>query len=162
VIPSQYNVGEQVWLEAMHLKMKHQKTKLAPKRYGPFKIVKEISPVAYQLELPAAWRIHPVFHASLLSPYHEMTSHGPNVSRPPPDLIEGEAEYTVKCILSHRRHGRARTLQYLIKWEGYSDSDNTWEPSTQIHAPELIKAYHRAHPLEGIKGATKNIRVLIS
>jgi hypothetical protein len=44
VIPSQYNVGEQVWLEATHLKMKHQKTKLAPKRYGPFKIIKEISP----------------------------------------------------------------------------------------------------------------------
>jgi hypothetical protein len=61
VIPLQYNIGEQVWLEATHLKMKHQKTKLAPKRYGPFKIVKEISPVAYQLELPAAWGIHPTF-----------------------------------------------------------------------------------------------------
>jgi hypothetical protein len=157
VIPSQYHVGEQVWLEATHLKMKHQKTKLAPKRYSPFKIIKEIFPVAYQLELPAAWGIHPTFHASLLSPYHETTSHGPNFSQPPSDLIKGEAEYTVERILSHRHHGRARTLHYLIKWEGYPDSDNTWEPSTQVHAPELIKAYHRAHPLESIKGPSKSI-----
>jgi hypothetical protein len=77
---SQYKQGEQVWLEATHLKIHHQKTKLKPKQYGPFKIVKEISPVAYQLRLPMAWGIHNVFHASLLSPYHETTAHGPNFS----------------------------------------------------------------------------------
>jgi hypothetical protein len=51
---SQYKLGEQVWLEATHLKIRHQKTNLKPKRYGPFKIIKEISPVAYQLRLPVA------------------------------------------------------------------------------------------------------------
>jgi hypothetical protein len=44
---SQYKLGEQVWLEATHLKICHQKMKLKPKQYGPFKIIKEISPVAY-------------------------------------------------------------------------------------------------------------------
>jgi hypothetical protein len=77
---SQYKLGEQVWLEATHLKIRHQKTKLKPKRYGPFKIIKEISPVVYQLKLPVAWRIHNVFHASLLLPYHETTTHSPNFS----------------------------------------------------------------------------------
>jgi hypothetical protein len=80
VITSQYKLGEQVWLEATHLKIHHQKMKLKPKRYGPFKIIKEISPVAYQLRLPMAWGIHDVFHTSLLSPYHETTTHGPNFS----------------------------------------------------------------------------------
>jgi hypothetical protein len=47
VLTSQYRQGEQVWLEATHLKIRHQKTKLKPKWYGPFKIIKEISPVAY-------------------------------------------------------------------------------------------------------------------
>ena len=55
VIPSQHKEGAQVWLEAVNLKIKHQKTKLAPKRYGPFTVEKEISPVAYQLRLPASW-----------------------------------------------------------------------------------------------------------
>jgi hypothetical protein len=115
VIPSRFKINDQVWLEASNLKLRHQKTKLAPKRYGPFKIIKEISPVAYQLQLPHSWGIHDVFHASLLSPYHETTAHGPNFTRPPPDLIDGEEEYEVERIINHRRHGRSRTLQVLIK-----------------------------------------------
>jgi hypothetical protein len=51
---SQYKLGEQVWLEATHLKIWHQKMKLKLKQYRPFKIIKEISPVAYQLKLPVA------------------------------------------------------------------------------------------------------------
>ena len=151
-IPSQYKIGNQVWLEATHLKLRHQKTKLAPKRYGPFKIIKEISPVAYKIQLPVSWGIHDVFHASLLSPYTETAAHGPNFSRPPPDLIDGEEEYEVERIVNHRRHGRARRLEYLIKWKGYPESDNTWEPADQVHAPELIKLYHRHSPLNNIKG----------
>ena len=107
-----------------------------------------MSPIAYQLYLPVAWNIHNVFHASLLSPYHEMDAHGPNYSRPPPDLIEGEEEYEVERIINHQRTGRARTLQYLIKWIGYPEADNTWEPADQVHAPKLINTYHRQRPLE--------------
>src|SRR5216684_3356048 len=148
VIPSSFTVGAQVWLEGTHLRLPYQATKLAPKRYGPFEVTKEISPVAYQLHLPTAWNIHNIFHASLLSPYRETNAHGPNYSRPPPDLIEGEEEYEVEKIINHRHTGRARTLQYLIKWIGYPEADNTWEPADQIHAPQLIKAYHRRYPLE--------------
>jgi hypothetical protein len=104
-IKEQYSIGEQVWLEGKHLKFPHQKTKINPKRYGPFKIIKAISSVAYQLQLPASWNIHPVFHASLLSPYSKTTSHGPNFTRPPPDLIDGEEEYEVEQIKAHRRKG---------------------------------------------------------
>ena len=100
-IPSRYHKGDQVWLEATHLLLQHQKTKLAPKRYGPFKITKEISPVAYRIELPISWNIHDVFYTSLLSPYHETGAHGKNFSRPPPDLIRGENEYEVERIVNH-------------------------------------------------------------
>ncbi len=50
--PSQYKLGQQVWLDTTHLRLPHQKAKLTPKHLGPFKITKEISPVAYQLALP--------------------------------------------------------------------------------------------------------------
>jgi hypothetical protein len=72
----QYPIGAQVWLEGKNLKLPYQSTKLAPKRYGPFTIIKEVSPVAYQLDLPIMWSIHNVFHTSLLSPYQEMTCYG--------------------------------------------------------------------------------------
>jgi hypothetical protein len=77
---AQYTMEAQVWLEGKNLKLPYQLTKLAPKRYGPFKIIREVSPVAYQLSLPAVWGIHNMFHASLLSPYHKMTQHGLNFS----------------------------------------------------------------------------------
>ncbi len=145
---SSFSAGAQVWLEGTYLHLPYQATKLAPKRYGPFEITKEVSPVAYQLYLPLAWNIHNVFHTSLLSPYREMHAHGPNYSRPPPDLIKGEEEYEVERIINHQRTSRARTLQYLVKWIGYPEADNTWEPADQIHAPQLINAYHRQYPLK--------------
>ncbi len=142
--PSQYKPGQQIWLDATHLKLPHQKAKLTPKRLGPFRIIKEISPVAYQLALPANWRIHDVFHTSLLNPYHETKAHGPNFTRPPPDLIEGEEEYEVEWIVTHRVFRRLKHLQYLIKWKGYPESDNSWEPADQVHAPDLVKHYYSA------------------
>ncbi len=106
--PAQFHLREQVWLDVSHLKIPHQKAKLTPKRLGPFKIIQEISPVAYRLELPPNWRIHNVFHASLLTPYYETTAHGPNFTRPPPDLIDGEEEYEVERIVAHRQFGRSK------------------------------------------------------
>ena len=99
--PSQFAIRDQVWLEGSHLRLPHQSTKLAPKRYGPFMITKQINLVTYQLTLPATWQIHPVFHASLLSPYIETDAHRPNYSRPPPDLIGGEEFYKVEQIWDH-------------------------------------------------------------
>jgi hypothetical protein len=153
--PAQYNEEEQVWLEAKHLTLPYQTAKLAPKRHGPFTILKQISPVAYKLELPPVWTIHPVFHASLLTPYKETAEHGTNYQRPPPEMIDDAEEYEVEQVISHHYHGRQKKLQYLIRWKGYSAADNTWEPADQVFANALVKAYHRKHPLnETIKKKT--------
>jgi len=146
-----FKEGDQVWLEATNLKLPYHMPKLAPRRQGPFHISKVISPVAYQLALPLSWGIHDVFHTSLLLPYQETATHGPNFTRLPPDLIEDEEEYEVEAILNHRHHGRRRQLQYLIRWKGYPSSDNTWEAAEGVHVDDLIKAYHRRHPLETVK-----------
>src|SRR5713226_6044069 len=150
--PSQFNVNDWVWLDAKNLRLPYQVTKLAPKRYGPFRISKEISPVVYQLDLPTSWSIHDVFHASLLLPYQENAVHGPNFSRPPPDLIQGAEEYEVKHLINHRCQGRSRQLQYFVKWKGYPESDSTWELAQNIHAPDLLKKYHQCYPLQDKKG----------
>src|SRR5258708_319345 len=114
--PSQFRINDQVWLDAKNLRLPYQSTKLAPKRHGPFRITKEISPVAYQLSLPASWAIHDVFHASLLLPYQENTVHGPNFSKPPPDLVQGSEEYEVEHLVNHRRHGRTQTPPSSAEW----------------------------------------------
>lgn len=38
--------------------------RLAPRYYGPFKIISRISSVAYKLGLPLEANVHPVFHVS--------------------------------------------------------------------------------------------------
>ena len=58
-------------------------------------------------------------------------------------------------IRNHQHHGHSRTLQYLIKWQGYPKSDNTWEPANQLYALDLLQEYHRCWPLESIKGKQK-------
>jgi RNase H-like domain found in reverse transcriptase/Reverse transcriptase (RNA-dependent DNA polymerase)/Integrase zinc binding domain/Chromo (CHRromatin Organisation MOdifier) domain len=142
-----FKIGDHVWLEAKNLTLPYQTRKLAPKRHGPFEIVKRVSPVAYQLQLPPTWTIHNVFHASLLTPYHETIEHGPNYPRPSPEMVDGSEEFEVETIMGHRFFGRGRKLQYLIKWKGYPVTDNTWEQQEQVFAPKLITEYHKRHPL---------------
>jgi Integrase zinc binding domain/Chromo (CHRromatin Organisation MOdifier) domain len=146
-----WEIGQLVWLEGKNLPLPYGTAKLALRCHRPFKIVKIVSPVAVQLKLPAQWSIHPVFHTSLIIAYIETPSHGPNFTRPPPDLIDGEVEYEVEQIHSHWTWGQCKTLQYLIKWKGYPKSDNTWENADQIHSPILIKLYHRTNAQKAIK-----------
>jgi Chromo (CHRromatin Organisation MOdifier) domain len=132
--------GDQVWLEAKNFKAKGAK-KLMPRRYGPFKITKKISPVAYQLNLPQSMKIHNVFHIDLLSPYKETEAYGTPYTRPPPDIKEGEEEYEVEAILDMRRFGRWKKLQYLVHWVGYPHTDDMWVNHEDLHAPELLKNF---------------------
>ena len=144
---SQYHTGDWVWLEAKNLTLPYTSAKLAPKHHGPFRITKEISPVAYQLKLPRAWTIHYVFHSSLLTPYKETQEHGAQFQCPPLELIDNEEEYEVEDIINHRYHGKQSQLQYLICWKGYSAADDTWEPADQVHTDQLVKKYHSKHEL---------------
>jgi hypothetical protein len=114
-----------------------------PKQEGPFKIKEVLGPVTYQLTLPKQWKIHDVFHACLLMPYKETELHGPNETRPPPNLVQGNEEYEIETIVSHRLHKNCETM-YLIKWKGYHSSENSWiTESDLINAEEELNDYKR-------------------
>jgi hypothetical protein len=141
-----YKEGDLVWLEGKNLRINQPTAKLAPRRHGPFKVTKVMSAVNYQLELPTQWSIHPVFHTDLLTPYKETIMHSPNFTRPAPELIDGEEEYSMEKILDSRKFGKRWRLQYLVKWEGYPDSDNMWVDKDDVFAEDKVREFKASNP----------------
>src|SRR6202008_1710536 len=120
--------------------------KLDDKRAGPFKILEKVGAAAYRLELPAQWKIHPVFNEVLLSRYQEPIFPSQQTPPPPPpDIIEQQEEYEVEEIRDSRMH--RRRLEYLMHWKGYPSEEDTWEPEKNVaHSPEAIADFHRRYP----------------
>jgi len=96
--------------------------------------------------------MHPVFHVNLLRPYYDSMSDFPSrdaVTRPLPDLNDqGEDEFEVEKMTGKelRTKGRLRVPHYFVKWKGYPNSDNTWEPYDNFRgtAEEAISAFEAA------------------
>ncbi len=63
--PRSYAPGEKVWLNSKYIKTK-QNCMLEAKFFGPFRVLHPVRKQAYKLELPKKWRIHDVFHMSLM------------------------------------------------------------------------------------------------
>ena len=100
--------------------------KLDNKKLGPFMITGKVGTLARRLELPATMKIHPVFYISLQDPF-QGNAKDPRINRSDPIKIDREMEYKVEKILESRIDGRGKSKrqQYLVKWKGYSSSNNT-------------------------------------
>ena len=139
--PYQFKVREKVWLQAKQIKIHQQSSKLGPKQLGPFTVTKALSDVDYQLALPPALKVHDVFHVDRLSPYKGNEVNGLEPPPPEPMTIEGEEEYEVDHIRDSKMFGR--TLKYLVRWTGYGEGEDTWEPAKNLeHAQEKVREFH--------------------
>jgi len=99
-------------------------------------------------------RIHLVFHNSLLKPYIETSAHGPNFTRPPPEIVGGEeGHYEIEKILQSQPTRNKKSTEYLVHWKGYTNADRTWVPAKELtHAKELVQEFlSRRKPKEGIR-----------
>ena len=86
-------------------------------------------------------------HVNLIMPYKETELHGPNFTRPPPDLVDGEEEYKVEKVIDVKQIGKKHKWHYLIKWKGYPTSDNSWEPENNVQgSKKLIEEFWKRNP----------------
>ena len=131
--------------------------KLSHQRVGPFTVKKAVGPLAYELDLPATMRIHPVISIAHLEPLpsEEDPFDRPWPENPPPvSAVDDDApEYEIERLLGKRISGRR--LQYLVKWKGYSHYWNRWYDVDDLRkAQRLINEYkdhHAARP-QGRRG----------
>ena len=140
--PPTYKIGKKVMLNARNIRTKRPSKKLAPKLYGPFEILEKHGNLAYKLKLSERWKIHPVFHVSLLEPFRE--SKRPNREQPPtePEEIEGDLVWEVEKIIKselikyqpkiNRRKQTIKELRYFAKWKGLPNDENPWEPPENL------------------------------
>ena len=130
-------------LSTRHLRVdQHLPSKLRRRWIGPDNIAKVISPVAYRLDLPPAWRIHPVFHVSNLKRYKRSPEFDRTELPPPLVLVDREKECEVEAILRHKGQGARRLYQVL--WKGYPITEASWELESHLqNAPQILADYLR-------------------
>ena len=101
--------------------------KLKPIYYGPYKVIRKIGEVAYELELPEGSKIHNVFHVSCLKKYigHKIVI----LDMPPPLDDEGKLTLILEKVLKTReRRLRSKTIkEYLVQLKDLLSEDATWE-----------------------------------
>jgi len=139
-----FKVGNKVLLNLKDYQTTEQA--LQPQYKGPFKIIEKLSLVTFWLRmLPCYQALHPVFHASKLAQYSKSTICGQKSTPPPPTLIQGQEEWEVEKILdSQQRHGKNK---FLVRWKGYSQGDDTWEPEENLHnAGKKLQEYLQSLP----------------
>lgn len=99
--------------------------KLAPKFFGPYRIIDRCGAVAYKLELPPSSLIHPVFHVSQL----KVLVGNVHTTTELPIVVSGVLLKQPEKILERKmvkRQGRAAT-QVLVKWMNQGEEEATWE-----------------------------------
>jgi hypothetical protein len=69
--PPTLKPGDKVWLETTNLSTNRPSPKLDWKRIGPLTVKEKLSALTYRCTLPAGYKIHDVFHVSLLTPVKE-------------------------------------------------------------------------------------------
>ena len=129
-------------LSTKNLKMKVFPAKLQRRFVGPFKVTEVIGQQAYKLSLSEDWKIHPVFHVSLLKNWRTASL---QEDQPiPTDVPEVEEPYCeIEKMLRWRKIKRNKKIfkKYLVVWKGYPVEEASWVQASQFSHPDQLKDY---------------------
>ena len=148
--PKSYAPGDKVWLNSKYIKTK-QNRKLEAKFFGLFQVLYPVGKRAYKFELPKKWRIHDVFHVSLLEQDTTKKKRVEKVSEL--NASDNSKEYKLEAIRDSTvyamksKSGHLSKLCYLVAWNNYFEEKNTWEPvSAEQHLNRLISSSTKIIP----------------
>lgn len=125
--------------------------KLTQQYVGPFLILKKVGRLAYRLEVPRDWKIHPVFSIAQLEPAPAPAQdpfHRPRPDMPPAVFVDGETDtlksFEIERLLNKQtvKKGRGHATEYLIRWAGYGPEWDRWYNAKDLgNAAELVRKY---------------------
>lgn len=125
--------------------------KLTQQYVGPFQVQERVGRLAYRLDVPSDWRIHPVFSLAQLEPAPAPTQdpfHCPRPHMPPAVFVDGDTDalrsYEMDRLLNKRtiKKGRGHAVEYLVCWTGYGLEWDRWYNVKDVdNAADLVRAY---------------------
>jgi hypothetical protein len=138
-----------VMLNGKNIKCGRLARKSEHKMYGPFEILDIISPMAERLRLPERWKIHPVFHVSLIEPFVKSNREvDVNAVLKTSNPIENAPECGVDRFMgSTEKDGKVLSM---VKWKG-SPATKHWtrEPFDSCYSvgtKEELRVFHSKNP----------------
>jgi len=141
-----FKKGDLVMLNGKNIRAKGRCRKLEDKMYEPFEVVTEGHNKRYcKLQLPEKWKIHPVFNIALLEKYQ-----GTNPGNAAIEIEADDSGWRMETIIASGPSNEDHSKHvYLVKWEGFSHEENTWESYENVaeSAYELLKEYYEKNPM---------------
>ncbi len=122
------------------------KRKFLPRYLGPLQVLASVNENAYRLAIPPTWKIHNVFHVSLLKPFHARTT---DTTTPPfiPQILD-DFSVSVDSITGHRfvthKPSQKRHIMYKVHFTDTTSDNDTWEYLHKIPViyHPLVAQYH--------------------
>lgn len=132
--PTNYKVGDLVLVKFNPRQFKALRgvnPNLVRKYEGPFRILAKVGKISYRLELPPSLKVHPVFHASVLKPYHEdKDDPSRGQSSRAPITITASHDRDIEAIINYRakqKRGQPAAAMFLVHWKDQSPEEATWK-----------------------------------
>ena len=101
------------------------------KFFGPFRILHPVGKQVYKLKLPKKWRIHDVFHVSLLEQDNTRKEWVHEENAEELDASDDSGKYKVEAIQDSAVYAKESEsahlpgLYYLVSWKRYPEEENT-------------------------------------
>ena len=152
----EFNVGDDVMLR-LHKgysipDAERLGAKFGPQYAGPIKVLERIGNLAYRLEIPSHWRIHPVISVAHLEPKKKDPFQRPMPTNPGPVHMEGDTEdlqsWEIEKLLNKRTRTRKgkKIVQYQVRWLGWGPEWDQWYDLDKLdNAKELVEEYEHLH-----------------
>lgn len=150
-----------IWSQAfMHIPKAHRShRKLSARAAGPFRLVgySDTKQLTYRLYDEEDGRVYESRDVTFHEGNHKTSTKAIlAAAMSDSDTIDAESSdqtsyeddadhYVAEKIVTHRLNAFGE-LEFLVKWEGYADSDNTWQSFEDVNTSAALEAYLKRTP----------------
>jgi hypothetical protein len=143
--PVDFYFGDSVYLSKKGFATTALTTRLESQSVGPYQIKKEVG-FSYELDMPITFRGRNLFHADRLRKAPNNPLPQQYQEPPPPEEINGDPQWVVTRVRASRLHGKTKTLQYQVDWQG-CDPDETFYPASNFkNAAATLESFYKQYP----------------